>query len=670
MKTLKLAGIIVAVPIVLLIAVPILRESIVLLWFNPYSLSGTFLQRSEVAKVVSQHPDDWRRWLAYAECAVVSQPERPDGTVYIWDQSWSPEEPYQRAMSLAGDSAVPHLRYALYRLDASEAPELDWDEYDPTARSSPLSSTEKKILDDAESALRRAQERDPDNAACDYLLAYIHLIRRDEKQAFEMCRSAIEKLRWDAGSRQATEAVLDLLTAAYDSALDEVFAWTIGASVHAYDLARHVGVTLARRGELFRNAGEHEKAILCFEAAVHLGHLLREEGYWLVDGLVAIPITGAVSGSFISEQERQKVAEEITVSEVDDREDSAWDLFDAIKDRDEEDYRKWAKEWFFPSEEERRRDEQYDRQLEKRRQRYRQIRIKHFAAYLRQHGRADLARRYRRELPAAYRWRDEAGEAADREPSLRSFLYNWPRYARVLWMMSGFLLGLGILVMLMSVAALYWREQEPSIRWPWLQWLLLGGLLVAVVPLFSQWRELHVYSIWYPYPIYLPAAVKGISGIIGAWLILVLALTLFKRSRTHGQGPGLVRTYLASLRHLVPLVFAVVFLASVVSLWPARQTVERWNAMTRAKIHQGEVEYYDIGVSDADGNSGMRPKIGPSAQNQPESCPTHVCDSLSSCRHGMRSAGGSRWFRRAERSSGEVTRCLHRCARPVYRRFW
>jgi len=45
---------------------------------------------------------------------------------------------------------------------------------------------------------------------------------------------------------------------------------------------------------------------------------------------------------------------------------------------------------------------------------------------------------------------------------------------------------------------------------------------------------------------------------------------------------------------LVPPTFAVLFLLSVISLWPARWSIQPWRDQTRAKIQQGEVRYWRI----------------------------------------------------------------------------
>ena len=76
-------------------------------------------------------------------------------------------------------------------------------------------------------------------------------------------------------------------------------------------------------------------------------------------------------------------------------------------------------------------------------------------------------------------------------------------------------------------------------------------------------------------------------------------VTLLKRARqAPTQRLGKARTYLATLRVLVPVTFAALFLLSVISLWPARQSVKPWRDQTRAEIQQGEVRYRGIGASE------------------------------------------------------------------------
>lgn len=201
-------------------------------------------------------------------------------------------------------------------------------------------------------------------------------------------------------------------------------------------------------------------------------------------------------------------------------------------------------------------------------------------------------------MQAANQWREECRVASDSEVAIAVFFYGWPRHSRLLWLQTGLLLVLWLLVGLTSVVARYWREPRAGLAWHWWQGLLLIAILLVGLRLLTPWKELHVYSWVYPYPIHMRAAIVGLSLVIGGWLLAVLVVTIVKRARqAPAQRLGKARTYLATLRMLVPVMFAVLFLLSVISLWPARQSIKPWRDQTRAKILQGEVRYMGIGAT-------------------------------------------------------------------------
>jgi len=211
-------------------------------------------------------------------------------------------------------------------------------------------------------------------------------------------------------------------------------------------------------------------------------------------------------------------------------------------------------------------------------------------------------------VQAAKQWREECRVALDSDVPVAALLYGWPHGSRLLWLQAGLLLVLWLLVGLTSVVARYWREARAGLAWPWWQWLPLIGILLGGIRLLAPWRGLHVYSYFYAYPIYMPAAILGLSLIVAAWLVMVLVVTIVKRARqAPTQRLGKARTYLATLRMLVPATFAALFLLSVISLWPARQSVQPWRDQTRAEILQGEVRYMGIGTTNPTKHEPARP---------------------------------------------------------------
>ena len=56
-----------------------------------------------------------------------------------------------------------------------------------------------------------------------------------------------------------------------------------------------------------------------------------------------------------------------------------------------------------------------------------------------------------------------------------------------------------------------------------------------------------------------------------------------------------MRTYLASLRALIPPTLAGVLLLALISLRPAHRNWQRYEDVLRAEIEQGEVKYWGGG---------------------------------------------------------------------------
>ncbi len=611
MKTTKLTAILLAAAIILLLAVPQLRGTLDLLRYNPIGVHGTWLRKAEVEQVVNRHPQDPEMWLAFAECGASSDfPQRYWSPTYPWDQSWLPQPAYERAISLAPDSPAPYLRYAIYLL--ANSGELGRVEEAGVERAEEPQRTATQIanLREAESLLQEARRLQPDNAACDHLLAYIYLVQHKDEQAFAVLRRAIGKPRWNIGSQAAATAVLRLLGAAGSaSPLLETHAFGIASSsgIHTTTKLRSLSHNLDGLGEQFRKGAQHQKAILCCEAAVQLGYVMRKDAYSVIDGLVSIAITKIAAASFLSEEERERIMQEVPVTadeghHTEEIQTSLRAMHTFSKEprgREMQRYlREGSKREAVKSAQQRKKEEGVRRQQDERMRRMEEARVDNFAAYMHSHGRSGLGEFYRQEIEAANQWKKQARAAIDSQVSSSVFLYGWPGYSRLLWLQTGLPLALWLLVGLISVVVRYWREPRAGLAWHWWQGLPLIGILLVGIRLLAPWPELHVYSYFYAYPIYLPAAICGLSLIIAAWLVVVLVVTLLKRARqAPAQRLGKARTYLATLRVLVPVTFAVLFLLSVISLWPARQSVQPWRDQTRAKIQQGEVRYLEIGAT-------------------------------------------------------------------------
>jgi len=578
------------VAVILLFTVPALRDGLSecywILRNRPFGLRGPeiWITKAQVDEVIQEYPDDPQIWLGYAEAAVDSSGTadfrdlglKGVGLMRTWDQEWSPKPAYERAIALAPESLVYQFRYAMYLLvnsgsarrkeawiggggqSAREAWNTRMHEQSDSADELQRSQEQAANLRQAERMLRRVHALEPDNAACDYLLASILLSRRADEEALALLRAAIGKPRLGTYQRQAIEAVQRLIQPAV--APPNVAPIIIDAVSSRLDFNIHLRLrllshTLAGLGETYRERGRHEKAILCYEAAVHLGHVMRVGAYRVMDGLIAISVTHVAGGPFLSEKETKSI------------EQSTSDVDEELKLKQ-------------------------------------QSRVAGFGAYMRGHGRLDLAEFYAADMQAATQWKEQAVTTVRKDSALFQYaLYQAQLPVWVAWVGTGAILGLWVIVAIISVAALHWREQRPAPAWATWQWVLLlslcaaPGRIIAVVPTASRLRALAVMGG----PSSISLSVLSVGLPILVWLVGVLILTLRKQARQAcDQRLGKARAYLASLRALLPPTFAAFFLISVISLWPAHQSLERWGDQERAMIEQGDVRYWGISAHSQD----------------------------------------------------------------------
>ena len=428
-----LTGILLGVGVIVLVAVPQLRDSLDILRYNLIGGQGTWLSKAKVERVAQQNPQDPQMWLGFAECGASSQPPgaytyRGMNPAYPWDQSWSPPDAYQRAIALAPNSPVLYLRYALHFLAdwGSLGRKEGWGagiEEEPER-----TAAEMENLRQAERMLRRARRLDPANAACDYLLAYIHLARHQDKQAFAFLQEATSKPHWSLGRQAATKAVLRLLEATGSSSLLlETHAINIEfANGHPINAPlRSLALVLAGLGEQFRARGHHQQAILCYEAGVHLGHVMRRDAYTLIDGLVALAITPVAGGPFLSEEERQQIIEETPITDEEAHRAQQLltfsQLVDSLGKGDLRQANKWLRQLdrqeTARSQEQRKEQERFHRQQQERMKQMEQARVANFAAYMKEQGRPDLGELYQRETHAANQWKKQCRTTTDSDLS-------------------------------------------------------------------------------------------------------------------------------------------------------------------------------------------------------------------------------------------------------------
>ncbi|MCK4324373.1 MAG: tetratricopeptide repeat protein [Armatimonadetes bacterium] len=617
MKTAKLTVILLAAAVMLLVAVPTLREVFADV-YRTYGLPGAQVlpTKAQYTKVAMEHREDLGIWLGFAAAIDTPLAAISEAHVPHWGQSttWTAGTAYEHAIVISPHSPAPYLRYALYLL--ANSGELGRKDIWSTEREDAPRRTPTQIanLRQAESLLKRARRLQPDNAACDYLLAYIYLAQHQDDQAHAALQAAVGKPHWNIADVEAATGLLRLMDG---SGMPGILVATVAMGFHAVASPfraplKGLAGTLAHLGEQFRAQGRHQEAIVYYEATLHLGHILRTDAYSMIDGLVAIAITDITSGAFLSAEQERQVEEDTPITE--DEAKLSWEARMAVMmghagHRDSNQVNE-LRQHSSVSEEEWEKAERWWHQTEERSNRMQQARVANFTAYLRQHGRTDLAAFYEADVKAANEWREEVKPTLNRSirQTRAAFSRGPVRYSWVVWSQAAAFLALWVIVGLVSLGTRYWRQPHAYMRWSYWQWLLLlaiviiGGQILATTSKFEMLEG----AISVTDPVHFMAIRASASIGIGAWLLGALAMTLVKRARqTREERLGKARTYLASLRTLLPPTLAAFMVLSVIGLWPLHENSQYWEREQRTMIEQGEVQYWGLGSASEEHTSSL-----------------------------------------------------------------
>jgi tetratricopeptide (TPR) repeat protein len=514
---------------------------------------------AELERVAREHPEDNVIWLGVAQThnarlALASSLPETIGQA----SPASATDAYEKALELDPQSPVVHLRFALYHL--AWAGELNRkEEVGFQGRESRRSSAEAKHLEAAQELLRECRPLAPDNAACDYWLAWTLFAEREDEEAFTILEEAYQKQGWSTYHGEVVAAMLRV----YDeigsaSALETTSAvsFAAGASFPLDAKVRSLARLLAGLGDDSRVHGEHEQAIQCFRSCAHLGHVMRINATELIDGLLAIAASQIASGAFVSEADRAEV-EGLTA--------------------------------------------------EQRRERLEELRLSRFGSYLRRHGHGDLAAWYASDIEEARTWRADAKRVPNliMDHFVSGIVGSGVLYAAALGVALLGLLGMASLAWVVSLIARYWREPSTPPTWGYAHWVLL--LLACVAPgqaaAFFATRSV-VGSV---------ASPSSSSFVVGAmlgvvlWFALVLVAALARRrGQPSDTRPSQTRAALGGLRALVLPTLAALLLLLVLSTVPVSRGLQRFDQEEREMMIQGEVQYWGVGTGDVGPHPGVR----------------------------------------------------------------
>jgi len=555
--------VLVAMAVVLVVTVPTLRGLVASRLRQTAGLdSRGFPLASTYAAIVSAHPQDAEMWQAYAE-ALWSQLETSE---YAEAGAQEPvreetiDKAYQKAVELDPNSAAARFSYAVFQLDRMKLKTLPDEGVFEGEPSGALTGPQIERLQAARGLLAQCARLAPENAAVDYLVAWSYLAQQRSDEAFAALEDARAKDGWSIYQAESARAMLGLV--------DKTKLETMHKPMTAMSLAyakthapgwrlRSLGRTLRNLGDQLRENGDHEQAIACYEALAHVGHLMRVNAHNMVDGLTAVALSAiAVSSDAwapTDEEERLKADKELRKSE---------------------------------------------------------LRAPGFAAYLREHGREDLAAFVLSELEAAMRWREDSHAVVKR------------LVPELVWDISGGgvlnaaaagaggmpLLGVAVLVGLLSLRARYWREPQAQAQWSYREWLvlllvlLLPGQIAAAAFTRALWLRQEITS-----PVWGSLLIAGVGLGVVAWLVAVLVMTLRRRrALAEAQRFGKARSFLRGLRALVCPTLAALILPSVLGAWLVEGRMNSAAARYRQIALQGEAQYWGIGSGGAKAPPSVR----------------------------------------------------------------
>jgi hypothetical protein len=187
---------------------------------------------------------------------------------------------YRRASDLAPDSAAPHIIFAGFALDRVPLrreeenavwPDVPWD---LKTHERYLRKSQRDALGLAQDALDQAAELEPDNAAADYLRAYISLTNHDDDVALDLLRSALDKQTLNLHMEDvalAAHQVVGSLAPPFEAA---VSACVAAPSTLFNGEFRSLSRVLTGISVLAEQRGDHDQAIFLRRAVMHLARLL------------------------------------------------------------------------------------------------------------------------------------------------------------------------------------------------------------------------------------------------------------------------------------------------------------------------------------------------------------------------------------------------------------
>lgn len=520
---------------------------------SPAVLGGPLT--AELQRVAQEHPGDSEIALGVAEAHSARLALASSFPEEIGQTSTAPvTDAYEKALELDPQSPVVHLRAALYHV--TQAGKLNRrGEQGFEGPESPRSEIEAAHLKAAERLLRECRGLAPDNAACDYWLAWTLFAQGQDGDAFVVLEQALGRQSWTTYYAEAVSAVFRVCGEPGSSPAQDTppaIALTAGTDFPVHSRARSLARLLIGLGEGFRDRGEHEQAILCFRACAHLGHAMRVNTTRIIEGLVGVAISEIASGPFVSESERAEVRSAAATSGQS-------------------------------------------------RERLRELRLSRFDAYLRRHGHADFAAWYAADLEKARAWQADAKRVPELSMAhlVSGVAGTGALYAAALYAALLGVLAVACIVWLISLIVRYWREPRTPPVWGYVGWFLL--LALCLVPgqaaAFLATRSARA-SVEFSVSSTATLMAGTALGVL-LWIIVAVVVTLARYQAQPGDtAPPRGRAALAGLRALVLPTLAALLFCFVLSAVPVRRGLQHFDQERQQMTMQNEVQCWGVGTGD------------------------------------------------------------------------
>jgi hypothetical protein len=468
---------------------------------------------------------------------------------------------FDPVFALAPESPAPHQRLAmqimrhvsLARLKNHRPEQSTRPYYERILKNLPekRSPIEQLLMGKAIEQLQIATRLSGDNAAPDYLLAYAYFDDRQDANADEALRAAVNKPGWDLYDDELRHARWQTSQARKLNLIQEmaIYASLSPTRSHLRELTRLLSGLAAEK----RATGAQTQAVLYLTAEIHLGGLMLRQADSTMDLRAATGNLSLIAGSFVDEREREAIRS-LPIS----------------------------------------RQEQGKQITE--------VGEKNLTLYLISHGHGELAEQYRKDFSTARELLSKS------RIMLESYVARMTDFWGSSWLGLAFLaywqamgsLGLLIIVGLISLSLRAWRDKGAVPLWRWWEWL--GLMLLLVLPpiicayiIAAASDKENPMPMFFVYAALLPLLIGAISFVVVLGLVIVGAL-LKRRRQNPEMRLGKFRACIASLRIILLPTAAALLLGTLLLSLTLQRDFQRFRTERQGIFQKGEVQYWGIGL--------------------------------------------------------------------------